>query len=84
MKTTAVHTYIETLELTEVMKMFRKYHIPMEYQALKSLFRQVGKKTGSITLDEFKKFSLSEEAKHSTRISRVQRNHDQRGSEAKC
>jgi hypothetical protein len=53
------------------MKMFQKYHIPMEYAALKSLFKQVGKKTGSITLDEFKKFSLSDEAKSSSFISRV-------------
>ena len=71
MRTIAVCYSAETLELAEVMKMFQKYHIPMEYAALKSLFRLVGKKTGSITLDEFKQFSLSDEAKNSSRINRV-------------
>jgi len=56
--------------------MFDQNGIPVSFLSLKSLFRMVGENPGSITLDEFKKFSLSENAKSSKWIIRIQGNNE--------
>ena len=73
MEIIAVIILLDTLEIGEIMKMFKKFGIQMDKNDLKVLFKLVGEKPGSITLQEFKKFSLSEDAKNSMIFTRIQR-----------
>ena len=63
----------DSLELKEVQKMFIHNHIDVDFALLKRLFMTVSSNPGSLSLEEFKKFSLSEEAKESTHLNRIQR-----------
>jgi hypothetical protein len=74
--TKAVQFSLETLELKEVYTMFAENNMPLPFESLKQLFHIVGQKPGSITLEEFKKFSLSEHAKNSMPLNRLQRCHE--------
>ena len=73
MEIIAVIILLDTLEIGEIMKMFKKFGIQMDKNDLKVLFKLVGEKPGSITLQEFKKFSLSDDAKNSMIFTRIQR-----------
>jgi len=71
MRMEAVHHSTDSLELKEVQQMFIENGITVEFECLKSLFKIVSENPGSITLDEFKKFSLSDIAKESNGLCRI-------------
>ena len=52
-------------------KMFADNNITISMAELKQLFKIVGKHSGYLTLDEFKKLTLSKEANESTTVIRI-------------
>jgi hypothetical protein len=75
-KMVPVYALSDSLELKEVQKMFIHNHIDVDFSLLKGLFMAVSSNPGSLSLEEFKKFSLSEEAKESIILNRIQK-HDE-------
>ena len=71
-KITAVIAEPDTLDLKEVHNMFLNNGIRVEFGVLKELYKIVSDNPSSITLDQFKAFSLCEKAKKSNGLSRVQ------------
>ena len=69
-----VSNYTGVLELNEMQKMFANNNIIITIEQLKEMFKAVGKNAGHITLDEFKKFTLSSEASESNCINRIPQN----------
>jgi hypothetical protein len=64
-KIIAVRRLPDTLDLKEVHNMFLNNDIQVEFGLLKELFKIVSDNPSSITLDQFKAFSLCDKAKKS-------------------
>ena len=59
----SLYIYIGTLDIQEVMTMFKANGIFMSSDLLKELFKIVDEKgSGQLTLQEFKRFSMLEDA----------------------